>query len=176
MMASQRREVKSLVVPFNTAPTTAGAVAHLTVIAQGDGLADRIGDVVFIQRMNLIVNSLSTLSNNTRYVVVRDNFNLGTTPSYTDIFTTAVVASPYSSLAVVQQKRFRILCDFVISASLNGNAANVVRKSFPVNQPCYFTGAASTTKAAGSLYLCVITDVATSATHDVEMQILYSDS
>jgi hypothetical protein len=170
-----RREPKSAVVPYNTQPTTAGSVAHVTVIAQGDGLADRSGDKIFIERVNLMVNTLSTLTNNTRYVLVRDAFNLGTTPSYTDVFATAVVASPYSSLNVVQQKRFRVLCDFVISGSAAGVAASTVRRNIIVNQPCYFTGAASTTKAAGSLYLCVVTDAATSSNHDVEMQIIYSD-
>jgi len=170
-----RREPKSAVVPYNTVPTTAGVVTHITVIAQGDGLADRSGDKIFIERVNLAVNSISSASNNTRYVVVRDNFNLGTTPSYTDVFATAVVASPYSSLNVVQQKRFRILCDFVINGSTNGKAASFVRKTMIVNQPCFFTGAASTTKAAGSLYLLVVTDNATTSAHDVEMQIIYSD-
>jgi len=170
-----RREPKSAVVPYNTAPTVAGAVAHISVIAQGDGLADRSGDKIFIERVNLMVNSLSAASNNTRYVLVRDNFNLGTTPSYTDVFTTAVVSSPYSSINVVQQKRFRVLCDFIISGSVNGRVATTVRRTINVNQPCYFSGAASTTKAAGSLYLCVVTDTATSSAHDVEMQIVYSD-
>ena len=117
----------------------------------------------------------ASASNNTRYVLVRDALNLGTTPSYTDVFTTAVVASPFSSLNVVQQKRFRVLCDFIISGSAAGVAASTVRRNIAVNQPCYFTGAASTTKAAGSLYLLVVTDAATSSNHDVEMQIIYSD-
>jgi hypothetical protein len=170
-----RREPKSAVVPYNTAPTVAGAVAHITVIAQGDGLADRSGDKIFIERVNLAVNSISSATNNTRYVVVRDNFNLGTTPAYTDVFSTAVVSSPFSSLNVVQQKRFRVLCDFVINGSVNGKAASFVKRSFPVNAPCYFSGAASTTKSSGSLYLLVVTDTATSSVHDVEMQIVYSD-
>jgi hypothetical protein len=170
-----RREPKSAVVPYNTAPTTAGAVAHITVIAQGDGLADRSGDKIFIERVQLAVNSLSTVTNNTRYVLVRDNFNLGTTPGVTDVLATAVVAAPYSSLNVIQQKRFRILCDFVISGSANGKAASTVRRTIQVNQPCYFSGAASTTKAVGSLYLLVVTDAASSSNHDVEMQIIYSD-
>jgi hypothetical protein len=170
-----RREPKSAVVPYNTAPATAGAVAHITVIAQGDGLADRSGDKIFVERVNLMVNSISSASNNTRYVVFRDKFNLGTTPGVTDLLATAVVASPLSSLNVVQQKRFRILCDFVISGSVNGKTASTVRKTMIVNQPTYFTGAASTTKASGSLYLLVISDVAASSTHDVEMQIVYSD-
>jgi len=170
-----RREPKCAVVPYNTAPTVAGAVTHITVIAQGDGLADRSGDKIFIEKVNLMVNSLASATNNTRYVLVRDKFNLGTTPGYTDIFSTAVVASPYSSLNVVQQKRFRVLCDFIISGSVAGKAATTVRKTINVNQPCFFTGAASTTKASGSLYLCVVTDAATSSNHDVEMQIVYSD-
>lgn len=170
-----RREPKSVVVPYTTQPTTAGTVAHVTVIAQGDGLADRSGDKIFIEKVNLMVNSLSTISNNTRYVLVRDAFNLGTTPAYSDIFVTAVVASPFSSLNVVQQKRFRVLCDFVISGSTSGTAATTIRRSINVNQPCYFTSSATTAKAAGSLYLCVVTDAATSSNHDVEMQIIYSD-
>jgi len=169
------REPKSAVVPYNTVPTAAGAVAHISVIAQGDGLADRSGDKIFVERINLMVNSISSASNNTRYIVFRDKFNQGTTPGVTDLLTTAVVASPYSSLNVVQQKRFRILCDFIISGSTNGKAASVVRKNMVVNQPTYFTGAASTTKASGSLYLLVITDTATTSAHDVEMQIVYSD-
>lgn len=170
-----RREPKSAVVAYATAPALAGAVTHISVIAQGDGLSDRSGDKIFIEKVNLMVNSLSTASNNTRYVLVRDNFNLGTTPAYTDVFTSAFVASPYSSLNVVQQKRFRVLCDFVISGSVAGNSATTVRRTINVNQPCFFSGAASTTKAVGSLYLCVITDVATSVAHDVEMQVIYSD-
>jgi hypothetical protein len=170
-----RREPKSAVVPYNTAPTVAGAVAHITVIAQGDGLADRSGDKIFIERVNLMVNSLASASNNTRYIVFRDKFNLGTTPGVTDVLASAVVASPYSSLNVVQQKRFRILCDFVISGSVNGRTATTVRKTMLVNQPTFFTGAASTTKASGSLYLLVVTDAATSSNHDVEMQLVYSD-
>ena len=170
-----RREPKSCVVPFNTVPTVAGAVTHLTVIAQGDGLADRSGDKIFIERVNLMVNSISSGSHNTRYIVFRDNFNLGTTPGVTDLLVTAVVAAPYSSLNVVQQKRFRVLTDFVISGASAWRPATVIRKQMVVNQPCYFTGSASTTKSSGSLYLLVITDNATTSVHDVEMQIIYSD-
>jgi len=169
-----RREPKAAVIPYSTAPTTTGAVVHVSAIAQGDGLGDRSGDQVYVERIHFAVNVLATASQNIRYILFRDKFNQGTTPAVTDVLTTASVASPFSSLAQIQQKRFQILLDKVMSFSVAGSLAGYARCTLNVNQPTYFTGSATTTKAAGSIYLLVISDVASGA-HDVEMQLVYSD-
>jgi hypothetical protein len=170
-----RREPKSFAGTSGSAPTTGGTIIHLSAIAQGDGIGGRSGDKIFIERVEFGVNVLATATNNTRYIMFQDMFNIGTAPAVADLFTSAGVAGLFSSLNVTQQKRFRILMDKTLSFSVNGDLAKTYFHKRNVNRPCYFTGSADTTYSSGSIWLCYITDAATSAANDIRTKVVYSD-
>jgi hypothetical protein len=168
-------EHKVVTSTTSTVPTVAGYVVNTTVIAQGDDLADRSGRKVFIEKLHLRLNQLATATNNTRFMLVRDRFNLGTIPGVTDILSSASVGAPYHQDNVVLQKRFKILMDVTKSYSTNGQLAGIVDRSRTVNLPVFFSGAASTDEGSGLILLLVITDVATSSAIDLKVQTLFMD-
>jgi len=170
-----RREPKSLAGSSNTVATTSGVITHISAIAQGDGIGDRSGDKIFIEHVEFGVNMLATATNNTRFVLLQDKFNLGTAPAVSDIFTSAGVAALFNSLYVTQQKRFKILMDKTLSFSSAGELARTFKYTAKVGSPCYYTGSASTTQGSGSIWLLHISDVATAATLDIRTKVVYSD-
>jgi hypothetical protein len=151
-------------------------VVNTTAVVQGDDLADRTGRKIFIESLRFRVNQLATATNNTRFMLVRDRFNLGTIPGVTDILTSASVGAAYQSDNVIVQKRFQILMDVTKSYSLNGTLAGIADRYIKVQLPAFFSGAASTDEGSGLILLLVITDVATSSAIDCKVQTVYIDS
>lgn len=175
-MFLRRAEPNTFSTAYGTQPTTAGAVSQLSGIAQGDGLGDRTGDKIWVRYIEFGFNQLSSGTNNTRFLIVRDDSPEGGTPSVTDILTSAVVSSPFQSLNVTQMRRFRILFDKTTSSSQNGNLAHAMKpKKIMINQPTYFSGSAAGNKGRGTLYFLVITDVATSSNIDARFKLVYND-
>jgi prephenate dehydratase len=169
-------EHKVVTSTTSTVPTTAGYVVNTTAVVQGDDLADRTGRKIFIESLRFRVNQLATATNNTRFMLVRDRFNLGTIPGVTDILTSASVGAAYQSDNVIVQKRFQILMDVTKSYSLNGTLAGIADRYIKVQLPAFFSGAASTDEGSGLILLLVITDVATSSAIDCKVQTVYIDS
>ncbi len=171
-----QREPFGVVITYNTVPTLVGAIANLTQIAQGDGLNTRSGDKVLIDKIHVRCNILATATSNWRYVVFRDRYNTGTTPTVGDVLAGPTVASPYSTINVIQQKRFTILMDKVMSFSSAGSLSGTFKRCINVNQPTYYSGSSATAnQAAGQIYVLVISDVATAGAHAFEAQTIYND-
>ncbi len=171
-----QREPYGVVVAYSTVPTTSGAIANLTQIPQGDSLNTRAGDKVLVEKINVRCNILATATSNWRYIVFRDRFNTGTTPVVGDVLANPTVASPYSTINVIQQKRFTILMDKVMSFSSAGSLSGTFKRILNVNQPTYYSGSSATVnQAAGQIYLLVVSDVATAGAHAFEAQTIYHD-
>lgn len=171
----QKREPKSQVINYGTAPGVVGALTHVTAIAQGDGLADRSGDKINVEKVVFRVNIISTATNNTRYILFRDKMNFNITPTRADVLASASVSSALSSLNFIQQGRYKILMDKTVSSSVNGDLAHYICYTSKVNAPCFYYGAAANQFANGSIWLLVISDAAAASGHDVNIQTIYSD-
>lgn len=168
-------EHKVITSNTGTVPTTAGYVVNTTVVGEGDDLADRSGRKIYIESLHMRLNQLATATNNTRFILVRDKFNLGAVPAVLDIITSASVGAPYHQDNVITQKRFKVLLDVTKSYSLNGTLAGVVDRRVKVNLPAFWSGAASTDEGSGLIWLLVITDVATSSGIDLKVQTVFTD-
>jgi DNA polymerase III psi subunit len=170
-----RREPKEFVGNVGGGPATAGAISHVSAIAQGDGLGDRSGDKIFIERIKFSVNFLASATSNARIILFVDKHNTNTAPVVTDVLTSATVSALYNPLTITQQKRFRILMDKYFNFSLNGTLAATCQKNIKVNSPAYYGGAAATTFAAGTVWMLTIADVASASAYDIKTGVIYSD-
>lgn len=163
---ARRAEVKSILV--SQAPTvisSTGAISNLSsTIAQGDDVNQRNGDMIISHgsTMNFRFRAVGT-DQTARFIVVRDNFNLGTAPAVTDILATPLYRAEFNPLTVVQQKRFTILMDKYLDSNLNGETLKTVSMNIPPSGKIYFNGAGAvgTSNGRGALFLLVIGDAAT---------------
>jgi hypothetical protein len=172
----RRREPKEFVGTVGGGPAVAGAVSHVSAIAQGDGLGDRSGDKIYIEHVRFGVNFLATATNNARIILFTDRHNTNTAPVVSDILTSAAVSALYNPLTITQQKRFRILMDKTFNFSLNGTLAATYFKTIKVDAPAFYGGSAATTFAAGTVWMLTITDVASSSAYDIKTGVIYSDN
>ncbi len=134
-------------------PNIAGAVTHLSAIAQGDSETTRDGlqlRVFFMEfRFEALKDTVPTKTQ-IRLIIFRDNRQVESTiPSVLDVLLAAVPISQYSR---VNPKRFTIFWSKIITLRTNRIAmSRTVTKK--LNFPIRYVGAGSGTQTLNGLYL-----------------------
>jgi hypothetical protein len=176
---NRRSEVKSILVSQAPLAVTAlGTVSNMTSnIGQGDDINQRNGDTILTQGYTLNFRFRAITTDQTvRFILFRDNFNLGTTPGVSDVLATALYRSEYNPMFVVQQKRFTILLDSFLDSNINGETLKTQTKRLPSSGKIFYNGAAvaGASNGRGAIFLLVIGD-ATTGLHEYTLQIRYMD-
>lgn len=188
-------EVKSADISINTTNlTSAGSVIHLSAIAQGSNLSNRIGDSINVTRLDFGLEiSKSTdapgpiTAGTVRFAIVQDKQQVpDTAPAAADIFTNANPLLDFPNTA--QQDRFRVLWISPIlsiprmSLDTDTNVGiptinNFVTGSVNCRITVEYNGTASTDQQKNGLYFVSLTDdaVGTMDTSGV-LRISYTDS
>lgn len=176
---NRRSEVKSILVSQSPlAVSAAGTVSNMTSnIGQGDDVNQRNGDTILSQGYTLNYRFRAITTDQTvRFILFRDNFNLGTTPGVSDVLAAPLYRAEYNPLFVVQQKRFTILHDSFLDSNINGETLKTTTKRIPSSGKIYYNGAAvaGASNGRGAIFLLVIGDASTGL-HEYTLQIRYMD-
>lgn len=176
---NRRSEVKSILVSQAPLAVSAlGTVSNMTSnIGQGDDINQRNGDTILSQGYTLNFRFRAITTDQTvRFILFRDNFNLGTTPGVGDVLATALYRAEYNPLFVVQQKRFTILLDTFLDSNINGETLKTTTKRIPSSGKIFYNGAAvaGASNGRGAIFLLVIGDASTGL-HEYTLQIRYMD-
>lgn len=176
---NRRTEIKSILVsqaPLAVSPL--GTVSNMSsTIGQGDDINQRNGDVILSQGYTLNFRFRAITTDQTaRFILFRDNFNLGTTPAVTEVLAAALYRSEYNPIAVVQQKRFTILLDSFLDSNINGETLKTITKKIPSSGKIFYNGtaAAGASNGRGAIFILVIGDASTGL-HEYTLQIRYMD-
>lgn len=176
---NKRSEVKSILISQSPLAVTAlGTVSNMSsFIGQGDDVNQRNGDTILSQGYTLNFRFRAITTDQTvRFILFRDNFNLGTSPGVTDVLAAPLYRAEYNPLFVVQQKRFTILLDTFLDSNLNGETLKTITKRLPSSGKIYYNGAAvaGASNGRGAIFLLVIGDASTGL-HEFTLQIRYMD-
>lgn len=150
--------------------TTAGAIIHVTQIAQGDTSSTRDGNVCTLKsiRMKGVLSGLDDLAMVARVIIFQDlQQRPDTTPSVTDILLTADVYSCYNYPNSV--KRFKVYYDktWTINPEIAYNGTTVVgnQHTIPIDKwifpqkgksQIYFNGANNSDQQKNNFYYLFI--------------------
>ncbi len=136
------------------APTVAGLVNRLTLIAQGDTETTRDGLQVrafFMEFRYLLIKHGTPTSTAVRIIIVRDNRQVeSTAPSVLDVI---LAAQPHSQYSRVNPKRFTVLYNRLVMLNdvnrLSLTAVVTKKLSFPIR----WVGNANTTITKNGIFL-----------------------
>lgn len=144
----------------------AGAVIHLTSIAEGADPNQRIGRSVRCKSLVLrthtqLPDNLDVLTQSVRYMILIDKQPNGALATNTDILQSTV--SPFNILSVLQPanfKRFRVLRDFTVVMNRDSRNLVVTKHFIRLNlQPRWGSAGSSIGDiATGALLLFIVTD------------------
>jgi hypothetical protein len=176
---NKRSEIKSVLVSQSPLAVSAlGTVSNMSSnIGQGDDVNQRNGDTILTQGYTLNFRFRAVTTDQTvRFILFRDNFNLGTTPGVSDVLASPLYRAEYNPLFVVQQKRFTILLDTFLDSNLNGETLKTMSKRIPPSGKIFYNGAAvaGASNGRGAIFLLVIGDASTGL-HEYTLQIRYMD-
>lgn len=164
------------------APTlisAAGGIAPLSQsIFQGDDFFSRTGDMITIVQNKLNFRFRAVATDQTgRFVVFRDNMNIGSVPAVTDVLAIASYRSEYNPLLVIQQKRFTILSDTFLDSNLNGETLKTRALRLGPSGKCFYNGPtnAAASNGKGAIFLLIIGDAATGF-FEYTSQITFTDA
>lgn len=179
-MIQQQIERKVLVSSITAAlPSTSGTIHQLTnFIVQGDNFNQRAGDKITCADHTLKINATAiTNSTSIRYILFQDQQNNGTTPVVTDVLDTADYLAGYSQLAVLQQRRFRILHDSTLDVNIAGEALKTREYKLPKSGVTWFNGATAVaaSNGKGALFMLIIASAA-AGTSDYTWTYRYYDA
>jgi len=108
------------------AASSTGTILNVTQqIIQGDLLSQRTGNQISLHHVEIRFNASNTgvaIVNQVRLIVFQDTQNVGVIPAVTDLLAAANYSSFYNSTEQYQQRRFKILDDWI--SPLNQAAAN----------------------------------------------------
>lgn len=165
--AINAREVKHVLTSFTSDPNSTGAVKPLTAVAQGIDDNDRIGDKIMpshFEARGIVTGHASASNTQLRMMIVRDNFGTTTTPSITDLFSSAAkLVANKSQLGDEQVRaRFTVIWDkfFILQTETGITKTFVVRKKL-AKKAILFSGAAGTDEGKNHLYLFIGSNEAT---------------
>ena len=176
----KRVEKKVFSTQANSATSaTTGTVINLTNgIIEGDDLTQRSGTVIRLARLRMLYRGTAvTTSSSLRFILFRDMFNQGTTPTVIELLPAANLTSQYSDVREIQQHRFHIIHDHMMDINVNGRT--IVTKQFDLNieGKVYYNGttAVATANGRGSLFLLVI-GATNNSVYDVTAQVVFTDA
>lgn len=160
-----------------------GTVYPLSALAQGDNIANRIGDSILAKYLNLRYSWImdTTLTSTIcRLIIFQDTMSLGTIPSASDVLQVTGSAPAVLSLLNVQyaiQGRFKILFDRTTTLSVYGHNAYATDEIIPINDHIKFTSTAGTDEGRNMLYALAITNVnASDPTLTLTTRLAYYDN
>jgi len=169
------------------ASATAGTILNVTQqIIQGDLISQRTGNQLSLHNVEIRLNAYNaggavTVSQ-VRLIVFQDTQNLGVVPAVTDLLAAANYSSFYNSSEQYQQRRFKILDDWI--SPLNQSAANAsvaylkCFKAGRLNKQVTFQGVTNVAASNGrnAVFACVIFFGANAGiTYDFNSLVQYTD-
>ena len=140
----------------------AGVVQEISrVILAGDGLNQRAGDVILLEKLHILVslaNTTSTLvsQQNVRVIIFMDTIANGAVPAVIDVLDTAVPLSTYNPI-YQQRSRFKILSDKIHSTVSETTTAKMsFDYHIPVNRKIYYNASGNTAADNGKNALFIL--------------------
>jgi len=162
-----------------------GTILNVTQqIIQGDLISQRTGNQISLHHVEIRLNAYNAgtfATSQVRIIVFQDTQNLGVIPAVTDLLSTANYSSFYNSTEQYQQRRFKILDDWI--SPLNASAANAsvaYLKCFKMgrlNKQVTFQGVTNIAGSNGrnAVFACIIFPNATGITYDFNSLVQYTD-
>lgn len=166
----------------NVASATTGAVLPITqFIEQGDGLNQRSGNTVKVEKVRMYVSFANTLASAVllqRIIVFSDSMANGAAPAVVDVLEAATVQSGYDQINS-QRNRFKIYADKMfdqVAATQTGQ--RVWEHRIRLNKTVYFNAASgATSDGKGSLFYLIISSQANALiTHRFGCEIRFTDA
>lgn len=138
-------------------------VSALSSIAQGDSYNNRDGLSVKYQKLHVSGHFVSTFTaineSVVRILIVKDLEQVGSTvPSTSDIIETASGFLVNNPLNILNMGRFKIIDDFRLSVSFQGNAIALFDREYVLKGHCHFSGSSATTWTKDGIYLVAMSD------------------
>lgn len=161
-MIDSRAEIKRVVGTTSATAAATGAVIYKSSFAQGDAYDQRTGDKIKLYNIEWTAAFTDTASNLCRFVLVSDTSYSGTTPTVTEVLSSASVFAHMNPIYEIQH-RFRVLLDVVLETSAAGEQYPIKRGVLSVKTPVYYNGtdAASTSGGKNALFAVVISAAST---------------
>lgn len=163
--------------------STSGSIISLSNIAQGDDYNNRSGNSILLQ--SLLFRGKATIASTFKPTTIRvmlliDNDQRGTDPTFTDIFETGVGTNITRPLNHNVGKRFNVLWDRVTSMDEFNQRRflHTFRKFYGQHIKYQGTAGADASAYEGNLYLVLASDVATSdaPSFDYSVRLRYTDN
>ncbi len=156
-----RPEIKLVRTEMAVTVVDTGNIIHLTPVAQGITVNERIGNTVRLSSLYIkgeVLMNTAAQSSTFKLLVVRDRNSSGNPPAVADILDLAASAAlrPYSGNSIGNRKRF----DFMYSSltTLNNTGANTLPIKIYLNKKksVNYTGPGDDDEGYGQIYLCLI--------------------
>lgn len=159
--------------------SSAGTVINLTnSIIEGNDINQRSGTTIRVTRQafRMIFRAI-TNDQSARFIIFRDLFNTGTTPTVTEVLPTTGILSHFSDTREIQQRRYHILLDRMIDCSVAGPSILSDSAILNFKGNVYYNGSTAVASAngRGAIFLLVIGSLST-GTYDYDWQGTYSDA
>ncbi len=160
-LIKRSREVKVLTSLFNNSPDIAGGfVNHITVVAQGDSVSERIGRIIHPISLSLIVSVLldaanANLTSVIRFAVIVDMQQVSDTdPNITEVYESST--DPLTFRELDSRGRFRVLWTEDVVLDKTQLKRVVFRKTLTrLPQSIFYNGVAVTDIQKNGLYFMV---------------------
>lgn len=175
-MIQARMEPKALTISTVGNTATAGAIHYISAIGQDDTVSGRTGVQIRPKTFNCRISVFGAGNFVTRFILVQDRLNVGSSPTVTDILTSADVAAQYNVTSQLN-KRFKILNDTALCLSNTGEQQRYKVLNIPMKGIIGYVGTGTTSASGGtnSVFLLIIGDSATPA-FNIKSQIHYTDA
>jgi hypothetical protein len=174
-MIRSRKEKQIFSINSSGTSTTAGTVTYISQIAEGDSPDDRSGYQIRPVKhlIHLQVDNASTSM--TRFMLVQDRLAFGAAPTVGQIISSATPTAMVNPIALMNG-RYKILIDAMLTTSATGKNIEYKTIEKQMKGAIHFIGNGATSASAGtnSMFLLVISDVATSYT--THHQLTYTDA
>ncbi len=145
---------------MDTTPDTTAVVQNVSIIAQGDDVANRHGRKIHAKSILIqgsIEKNLASTSTMVRFLLFRDNLGTTTAPTLTDLFNDEddFFSNVPRKINEQPMKRFTILWDkhFVLNENFDGQRfVRGFKFSKKLNFDILYTGTANTDEGKNSLW------------------------
>ncbi len=152
-------ELKTISTNFTVDPNTTGAVLHMTGIAQGLDVDERIGNQITVRRLVIkgsVIANATPASTKIRMMIVRDNSGNTTPPTIANLFT--VVGDMFANKPrrgdAQSQARFTVLWDWFSITSSDTNSEGVwFDRTIKLNSRVRYDDTTASDEGKGALYL-----------------------
>jgi hypothetical protein len=181
-MLSSTQEVKQLTTAISTgnAITVGGGISNLSLVAQGDDINNRSGDVILMKELDMRIaffQGTAGQSVSIRMIVFSDSMGSGGTVGITEFLFSANFTSSYLG-SNRQRGRFKVFHDELFTMVGAAESMEVVKHiKMPINQKRYFNDGTATATSVGknTLYLLILGST-TVPVFAIQHSLRYTDS